>query len=111
MRTVTSAGIALLLLVAGACGVMLLSGCEDDDPDFDITPDTVVVDASTRTNLQLVVSGGTPPYRWENTNPGLGTLAAAGDTGFYSSRPVAGQNSVSVTDAGGAVAIARIEQM
>jgi len=111
MKTVARAGIALLLLVASVCGVMPLSGCEDDDPDFSITPDAVVVEAATRTNLQLIVSGGIPPYQWENTNPGLGTLAAAGDTGFYSSRPVVGRNTVSVTDAGGAVVIATIEQM
>ncbi len=94
----------VILPVAVATLVLLIpTGCEDDDDDGEsipsISPVSVKIDATNSHDLVFTARGGTPDYEWKVMNTSLGTLVSAQETAIYTSKPVAGQNIVTVTDA------------
>jgi hypothetical protein len=82
--------------------VGVICGCEDGDhgpigaPEID--PVSVSISAATATNIVFTASGGAGDYRWEVSDPALGTIVVADTIAIYSSRAAGGQNFITVTD-------------
>lgn len=98
------------------CATFILAGCEDDpgsvpenqDPrspgsaaasfnssGLGIMPGSISIDASISGSVQFEALNGSPPYSWRVSRSDLGTINNAG---LYTSKPIAGNNTITVTD-------------
>lgn len=77
---------------------IVTQGYETTSQGLTITPASITVGASVTNNIAFTVSGSNPPYTWAVSNPNLGDLNAAGNSGVYTTFEVTGQNSIVVSD-------------
>lgn len=72
-----------------------------------IVPATSTIGIDKQYQISFQATGGIPPYSWSASSTGLGTITSAG---LYTSRTIAGQNTITVRDANGTLASATVIQ-
>ncbi len=83
----------------------LFSGCsvvDSEDEDIEnalgISPLAITLDASTIKDVVFTVWGGAGVYTWSISDDSLGSIVSGDATAIYTSKAVAGENTVTATD-------------
>ena len=106
-----------VLLVAAAVLIQSV-GCEKSDDDDNksgirITPSSVIINASSPTNLLFFASDGISNYAWSVADNSLGLVTSSGSRNslaMYSSSTNTGTSFLTVTDGANKSATATIKQ-
>ncbi len=84
--------------------MLIVSGCESISRNNDtgvglaVTPTSIVVSASSVTNVAFSAFGGTPPYTWSVNDHSIGFIAVSNNTAIYTAYALTGLNYVVVND-------------